>query len=71
MPRLSISLFGSLRVNLDGEPATGFESDKVRALLAYLAVESGAPHRRAKLAGLLWPDSSAQSRSQSRMRSAK
>jgi len=28
----------------------------VRALLAYLAVESDRPHRREKLAGLLWPD---------------
>jgi predicted ATPase/DNA-binding SARP family transcriptional activator len=42
-------------VTLDGE-ATGFESDKVRALLVYLAVESEGPHRREKLAGLLWPD---------------
>ncbi|MES0361734.1 MAG: BTAD domain-containing putative transcriptional regulator, partial [Anaerolineales bacterium] len=30
--------------------------DKVRALLSYLAVESERPHRREKLAGLLWPD---------------
>lgn len=27
-----------------------------RALLAYLAVESARPHRRAELAGMLWPD---------------
>jgi DNA-binding SARP family transcriptional activator len=53
--RLSIRLFGPLQVTLDGETA-GFESDKVRALLAYLAVESESPHRREKLAGLLWPD---------------
>jgi len=61
MPRLSISLFGSLRVNLDGEPVTGFESDKVRALLSYLAVETEAPQRRERLAGLLWPDQPEQS----------
>ncbi|MGW8249010.1 MAG: nSTAND1 domain-containing NTPase, partial [Anaerolineales bacterium] len=30
-------------------------SDKVRALLAYLAMEADHPHRREKLAGLLWP----------------
>ncbi|MGD9316396.1 MAG: BTAD domain-containing putative transcriptional regulator, partial [Anaerolineae bacterium] len=53
--RLHISLFGPLQVTLDGE-AVGFESDKVRALLAYLAVESEGPHRREKLAGLLWAD---------------
>jgi predicted ATPase/DNA-binding SARP family transcriptional activator len=38
-----------------GEPVEGFESDKVRALLAYLGVEGTRPHRREKLAGLLWP----------------
>jgi DNA-binding SARP family transcriptional activator len=56
VPRLSIHLLGSFQVNLDGEPVTGFESDKVRALLAYLAVETGGPHRREKLAGLCWPE---------------
>ena len=33
-----------------------FESDKVRALLAYLAVESERAHRRGKLVGLLWAE---------------
>lgn len=55
MPRLSLSLLGSFQVTLDGEPVTGFESDRVRALLAYLAVEADRPHRRDALAGLLWP----------------
>jgi DNA-binding SARP family transcriptional activator len=41
---------------LDGAPVTTFESDKVRGLLAYLAVEDGRPHRREALAALLWPD---------------
>jgi predicted ATPase/DNA-binding SARP family transcriptional activator len=53
---LSIRLLGSFQVTLDGEPVTGFESDKVRALLAYLAIETGQPHRREKLAGLFWPE---------------
>ena len=56
MARLSVCLLGPLQVTLDGKPVTGFESDKVRALLAYLAVEADRPHRREKLAGLLWPD---------------
>jgi DNA-binding SARP family transcriptional activator len=56
MTHLGIHLLGSFRVTLDGEPVTAFESDKVRALLAYLAVEAGRPHRREKLVGLLWPD---------------
>ena len=37
---------------------TDFKSNKVRALLAYLAVEADRPHRREALAGLLWPDRS-------------
>ncbi len=57
MARLSIALFGPLCVTRDGEPLGGIYSDKVRALLAYLAVESGRPHRRETLAGLLWPES--------------
>jgi len=56
MPRLSLSLLGPFQATLDGEPVTTFESDKVRALLAYLAVEADRPHRREKLAGLLWPE---------------
>jgi WD40 repeat protein/DNA-binding SARP family transcriptional activator len=54
--RLSISLLGSFHVTLGGEPLSGFESDKVRALLAFLAVECDRPHRRERLAALLWPD---------------
>ncbi len=56
MARLEIQLLGPFQATLDGEPITGFDSDKVRALLAYLAVESDRPARREKLAGLLWPD---------------
>ena len=56
MPRLSIYLIGPFQVLFDGEPVTGFESDKVRALVAFLAAEPGRPHRREALVGLLWPD---------------
>jgi predicted ATPase/DNA-binding SARP family transcriptional activator len=55
MARLSISLLGPFQVAVDGVPVTAFESDKGRALLAYLAVEGDHPHRRDTLAGLLWP----------------
>ena len=56
MAHLSLSLLGPFQVTLDGQPVTGFKSNKVRALLAYLAVEADRPHRREVLAGLLWPD---------------
>jgi predicted ATPase len=56
MARLSLSLLGPLHVTLDGQPASGFESTKVRALLIYLAVEADRPHGRSALAGLLWPE---------------
>jgi DNA-binding SARP family transcriptional activator len=56
MSQLRIQLFGAFHATADGVPLTGFASDKVRALLAYLAVESDRPHRREALAGLLWPD---------------
>jgi predicted ATPase/DNA-binding SARP family transcriptional activator len=56
MVRLSIHLLGQLQVMVDGELVTDFESDKVRALLVYLAVEANRIHRREALAGLLWPE---------------
>jgi WD40 repeat protein/DNA-binding SARP family transcriptional activator len=56
MAALCIRLFGPFEVELDGEPLSGFVSDKARALLAYLAVEADRPHRREALAGLLWPE---------------
>jgi DNA-binding SARP family transcriptional activator len=54
MAHLSISLLGPFQVSLDARPATSFESNKARALLAYLAVEADRPHRRDVLAALLW-----------------
>ena len=56
MTELSIRLLGPLEVTQNGEPLTGFESDKVRALLTYLVVETELTHRREKLVGLFWPD---------------
>ena len=56
MARLAAHLLGPIQVTLDGKPVAGFESDKARALLAYLVVEAERPHRREKLAGLLWPE---------------
>ncbi len=56
MTELQIFLFGSFQAALDSTAVTDFESNKVRALLAYLAVEGDRPHSRDALAGLLWPE---------------
>jgi DNA-binding SARP family transcriptional activator/energy-coupling factor transporter ATP-binding protein EcfA2 len=56
MAHLSLSLLGPFQVTLAGEPVTSFESNKVRALLAYLALEAERSHRREVLAALFWPD---------------
>jgi DNA-binding SARP family transcriptional activator len=56
MAHLSLSVLGPFQATLDGQLVTGFDSAKVRALLAYLAVEADRPHSREALAGLLWPD---------------
>lgn len=56
MARLSILSLGTLQISLDAVPLTAFASDKARALLTYLAVESDRPHRRESLVGLLWPE---------------
>lgn len=56
MARLLVRLLGTQEVTLDGIPLIGFESDKERALLAFLVEESQRAHRREKLAGLLWPE---------------
>jgi adenylate cyclase len=56
MAHLSLTLLGTFEAAIDGQPLTGFKSNKERALLVYLAVEADRPHRRELLAGLLWPD---------------
>ena len=69
MSTLSLQLLGSFHVTLDGQPLNGFATDKSRALLAFLAVERGRPHRRESLAALLWPDQS-EERSRQSLRQA-
>jgi len=57
MAALALSFLGPFSVTLHDQLLTRFESDKVRALLIYLAIEAGKPHRRSALAGLIWPNS--------------
>ncbi|MEM7331183.1 MAG: tetratricopeptide repeat protein [Chloroflexota bacterium] len=53
---LEISLLGNFQAAINEQPLTRFRSDKVRALLAYLAIENNRAHRRDSLATLLWTD---------------
>jgi len=55
MPGFSLCLLGTFRADLNDNRVAHFETNKTRALLAYLAVED-RPHTRLQLAGLLWPD---------------
>jgi DNA-binding SARP family transcriptional activator len=54
---LRIYCLGQFRVEVDGQPVA-IPSRPAQSLFAYLALHSGLVHRREKLAGLLWPDSS-------------
>ena len=55
MAALELKLLASFQGTLNGRILTQFATDKVRALLAYLAVERQQAHRRESLAALLWP----------------
>lgn len=56
MATLMLNLLGTFDAKMDGKPLTQFDSNKARALLVYLAIESGRTHPRAKLASLFWAD---------------
>ncbi|MFN8440634.1 MAG: BTAD domain-containing putative transcriptional regulator [Caldilineaceae bacterium] len=56
MPHLQLNLFGQFHCALEGTVLRSFESDKVRALLLFLAVEQEQALSRSSLATLLWPD---------------
>jgi predicted ATPase/DNA-binding SARP family transcriptional activator/Tfp pilus assembly protein PilF len=55
MTSLTLTLLGGFQAVANGQTLR-FPTDKIRALLAYLAIEQGRPHRREALAALLWPD---------------
>jgi len=58
MGSLNITTLGTFQISLDGQVLAAFRTDKVRALLAYLAVEADRPHRRDALAGMFWGERS-------------
>lgn len=51
---LSIFVFGSFTVTINGQPLTNFRSNKTRAILIYLVLAQGRPVLRTTLAALLW-----------------
>lgn len=56
MTGLRVSLLGTIQVTHADKPVDSPAYTKVRALLAYLIVESDRPHQRDMLAELFWPD---------------
>lgn len=56
MDTVTVQLLGTFAAQTADGVAARFRSDKVRALLAYLATEAAQPHARASLAALLWPE---------------
>ncbi len=53
---IRVRLFGGFEVWHGDRQVRGFESQKVRALFAYLACQSARAFSRDHLAGLLWPE---------------
>ncbi len=58
MARLALALLGPFQATLNGQPVAALTAGRLRALLAYLAVEAGREHSREALAGLFWPERS-------------
>ena len=56
MAHLALALLGSFQAAVDDQPVEGLNSSHLRALLAYLAVESRREHAREQVAALLWPE---------------
>ncbi|MDD5371724.1 MAG: BTAD domain-containing putative transcriptional regulator, partial [Anaerolineaceae bacterium] len=54
----SLLLLGTFTIILDGQTVESGLWTKTQALLVYLVLEPGIPHRRDTLAGLLWPNKS-------------
>lgn len=54
---LEVRLLGHFEVYLDGKPLA-IPTRNAQLLLAFLVLNAGKAHRRERLAGLLWPDSS-------------
>jgi DNA-binding SARP family transcriptional activator len=56
MTQIALTLLGPMQVTVQGQLIVTFPYEKVRALLAYLAIEPDQPHHRDRLAALLWAE---------------
>jgi DNA-binding SARP family transcriptional activator len=56
-PTLRIALLGELSLSVGERALPPLESGRAESLLAYLLLHRRAPQPRARIAGLLWPDS--------------
>jgi len=56
MPHLILRLFGGFHAETSDGTPLHLPTDKIRGLLAYLALEADQPQRREHLAALLWPE---------------
>ena len=54
--KLGLSLLGETEICLDGHLVETLRSEKARALLFFIAVESDTSHRRDALAEMFWPE---------------
>ncbi len=54
---LKVKLLGQFDIQLNGAPIE-VRTQSAQSLLAYLLLNAGTAHRRVKLAGLFWPDTS-------------
>jgi DNA-binding SARP family transcriptional activator len=53
---LSLKLFGGVKIRDASGASLTLPTRKTRALLSYLAVNSGQPQQRERLMALLWSD---------------
>src|SRR5579871_6945601 len=56
-PPLSLHLLGPFEAQANGQPLAGLRSQKVKWMLALLALQRGSAVRTTWLAETLWPDS--------------
>ena len=54
--KLGLSLLGEIEIYLDGHLVVNLRSEKARALLFFIVIESDTFHRRDALAELFWPE---------------